>query len=71
MKQDKQVIKILPARKSNGLSDAAVERVGNCAYVALYGPFKYKLFAIDQNDGRIMWSSTVWGHRRCGHPVSL
>ena len=68
VKQDKQVIKIPAARKSDGLSDAAVERVGNCAYVALYGPFKYKLFAIDQNDGRIMWSSTVWGASKVWPP---
>jgi hypothetical protein len=62
VKQDKQVIKLPAEAKLGPISQVTVECVGNTTYAALYGSsFKYRLFAIDQSNGRIMWSSFVWG----------
>ena len=46
------------------VSGATVERAGGWLYVALYEPMPlapYRLVAIDESNGKAMWSSKVWG----------
>jgi hypothetical protein len=53
----------LPAEDGLGLHDHASMMVeGGIAYVALYGwpPSPYRLLAVEQATGKIMWSEKVW-----------
>jgi len=58
----------LPEQDASELgSYATVECAGKWAYVALFDDVvrsPYRLFAIDQDTGRIQWSSRVWGTSR-------
>jgi hypothetical protein len=48
-------------------SYATAECVGEWAYVAVYSALpdsRYTLFAIDQGNGKVRWSTTVWGTSR-------
>ena len=67
VKKGKQLIK-LPADDELGpVADAAVEwDGGRQVYVAVYSSFSdaYRLVAVDQGNGKVIWSSKVWGLTR-------
>jgi len=69
VKKDSQLIK-LPAEDALGwVLHATVECAGEKAYVALYGaPFAYTLFATDKSNGKVIWSSKVWGPSKVWPP---
>jgi hypothetical protein len=63
LKNERRLIK-LPAEAGLGLvSNATAECAGESVYVAVYGSLSdaYRLFALHQDNGQIMWSSKVWG----------
>jgi hypothetical protein len=62
VKKGSQLIKF-PAEDGLGpVSYATAECAGEWAYVAMYDtPSAYRLFAIDQGNAKVMWSSKVWG----------
>ncbi len=62
VKMDGQLIK-LPAADGLGIVDcASVELAAEKAFVALYGwpPTPYRLFAVDRESGKVLWSSKAW-----------
>jgi hypothetical protein len=62
LKKDNRLIKLPIEDHSGPIENASVVCAGEWWYVALYGSFsQYKLFAVDQGTGKVMWSSHVWG----------
>jgi hypothetical protein len=63
VKKDSQLIKVPAGNDLGPLSRARVECTRERAYVAVYGSLSdaYPLIAVDQANGKVLWSSKVWG----------
>jgi hypothetical protein len=62
--KDNESIKLPSTERLAPLSHASAECAGEWAYIALYDSLNsssYRLFAIDRTNGRVAWSSKVWG----------
>ncbi len=63
VKTGSQSIRVPVEDRLGPVDNAAVQFAGEMAYVALYGwpPIPYRLLAIDRGNGKVIWSSKVWG----------
>jgi hypothetical protein len=67
VKKDSQSITLPAQDQVETFSDATVECAGESAYVGLYGSLPtsaYRLFAVNQGSGNVVWSCNVWGTSR-------
>lgn len=69
VKKVNQSIKI-PADDHDPATDASVACASEWAYVAVYDSLSdaYRLFAVDQHSGSVIWSSKVWGRSSVSPP---
>ncbi len=74
VKNDKQLIKLPEGTVLEPASHVTVELAGEWVYAAVYSSLPdsdYKLFAIEQATGKLLWSSHVWGTSRINPPGVL
>jgi outer membrane protein assembly factor BamB len=74
VKKGRQSIKLPAEAVLEPASHVTVERAGKWAYVAVYSSLPdsdYKLFAIEEASGKVIWSSHVWGTSRVNPPGVL